>query len=161
VAGKFQHAIDNGTPYVEININDYRLILDGVNYRMASNPMSNTEYSCVSFAEYIIGPDKINCQVLNDYCSSSYLFSKPSYCTRLQDKDNYITEEGDTNFTELIKDIGLNQDNIDNVGVKGGRKTKKNRKTNCRKTKKRRHSTTKRKQKRKQKDKKKSNSNKK
>jgi hypothetical protein len=161
VAGRFQTDIDTTGPYVHIFINDYRLILDGVNYRMASNPRNNTEYSCVSFAEYIIGIDKINCQILN--CSNSYLFSQPSYCTRLQDKDNYITEEGDTDFNKLINDIYSNVNNIDNVGVKGGRKTKKNRKTNCRKTKKRRHSTTKRiqKNKRKQKDKKKSNSNKK
>jgi hypothetical protein len=165
VAGRFQTAIDT-TPYVQIFINDYRLILDDVNYRMASNPKNNTEYSCVSFTEYIIGTDKINCQYLNKYCSSSFLFSKPNYCTRLQDKDNYITEEGDTDFIKLIDDIHSNKDNIDNVGVKGGRKTKKNK--NCRKTTKRRHSTTKRKQKdkrqkktKRQKNKKKPNSNKK
>lgn len=163
VAGRFQTDIDDKGPFVHIFINDYRLILDDVNYRMASNPRNNTEFSCVSFAEYIIGIDKINCQFLNNICSNSYLFSQPNYCTRLQDKDNYITENGDTDFNKLIDDIHSNQDNIDNVGVKGGRKTKKNRKTNYRKTKKRRHSTTKRKQKnkRKQKDKKKSNSNKK
>ena len=154
VAGRFQTARDP-TPYVEIFINDYRLILNNVNYRMASNPRSNTEYSCVSFTEYIIGADKINCQILN--CSTSFLFSHPTSCLRLQDKDNYITEEGDTDFNKLINDIRSNEANIDKVGVKGGRKTKKKQKKNCRKTKKRRHSTTKRKQK----DKKKSNSNKK